>query len=1367
MKRPHKRIIGILFAALLAGSCLAAEPEKREDYREGMFSDVSSTDWYAQDVKTCYEYGVMKGQTDGTFLPDGRLTFAEAMTLSARLHSALHSESIEEASTGQAVWYEPYALYAKENGILKEEPDSYDRPAARSEAAELFFRALSDTLSESTVINPSASLPDVPEGVPYYTSVKALYEAGILTGSDSYGNFYPAGTLTRAEAAAIMSRAAFADKRVKKTFDVIAEDDAYYLCYTYNFRSLRNEWQRDERGAAPAQTLGAPFTGLFDIKDHAGTAIIRSFNRLAVGRVVADIGVTVRGDGVYLEFQNDAGMSVYRLEIIDGKWSLLGENGTYAALCSVPSVSTAYDMRLILDLDNGYSETVINGVNYGKQPFPVSKESLNLYNFRFATTEKGTPTVKPRYCVIRANYALYEEFFNCAAGKIPYDWFASAGVGVVGEESKASLELPSGTFAATGFLPVSGKAMADFELILPTAQSSVYTLNCGETNVIRFESDEENFYVNGTKVYDDYYANLWYKVRFEIDFEARQIRFKLNGIDYAVLPLETAANSIDNLKIENTGAAAFKADTFRVCKLIDHEDYVPEPVKPVGEEKYNVGLNVCSIWTTGAHMGWSVISPFDDVEPVLGYYDEGLPETADWEIKYLVEHGVDFQAFCWYPPDSSEPLKTALHHLEDGYKNAKYSDKMKYCLLYEAESGKVAKDLQTWKDNYVPFMIENFFKDPRYMTLDNRLVMGVFAPGLFAERIGGEEVLCQAFDYLDKKVKELGFDGMLYCVGATASKSYADIGYQASFAYSWGTSGYDPEVNIRNIISSHDRGYVHTIPTVSVGFNHVPWARRRNPLITKEDYRTVHDWVKSTYLPSIEAGDWRDNTVWISTWNEYGEGTYIMPTTDNKGFQYLDVLREEYTDEKIDSSVNTIPTAKQRERINHLYPQYFHLLRRTLTEESPTETSYTINFGTDNNIGTSGVYEDGRDANGLSGTAFNNDPAVLTTSIETKVDLSKISKIVITLKTEVGSYCEFFYTTSASPDWEQKKSGSFSARSNDFESYTFRTDGFKDWTGFLKNFRIDPAGREGAHFVVRSVEFLCDTRKNLLSNQMKIDDFNIQLVLPPETAGEELLLPFDPETNMDRALNVFHEWDKNAGKLTLNFVGHKAVFTVGKNTYLFDGSEVALDSAIRTQDSIPVIPIRALLEKVGCTVSVNDAQELVIVTPDKDYYKDLYASRIPGIYDFDMPNDNEGWTSSFMALTTDDGYMHCDSTVTIIRDPTIICVPATALKASDYTKLKIRVRYAYDKADGNQTMQMFFTTDVNPGLSEANSVIIPLKNQDSDGEWEEYEADLTKIATWDGNVSYLRFDPFNSLGYMDIDYIRFVGETDETQQTVL
>ena len=33
----------------------------------------------------------------------------------------------------------------------------------------------------------------------------------------------------------------------------------------------------------------------------------------------------------------------------------------------------------------------------------------------------------------------------------------------------------------------------------------------------------------------------------------------------------------------------------------------------------------------------------------------------------------------------------------------------------------------------------------------------------------------------------------------------------------------------------------------------------------------------------------------ISTWNEYGEGTYIMPSKGNGGFGYLDALREVYT----------------------------------------------------------------------------------------------------------------------------------------------------------------------------------------------------------------------------------------------------------------------------------------------------------------------------------------------------------------------------------------------------------------------------------------------------------------------------------------
>ena len=59
-----------------------------------------------------------------------------------------------------------------------------------------------------------------------------------------------------------------------------------------------------------------------------------------------------------------------------------------------------------------------------------------------------------------------------------------------------------------------------------------------------------------------------------------------------------------------------------------------------------VGMNICSLWREGSHAGWDCISPYDDVNTVLGFYDEGLPETSDWEIKFMVEHGIDYELYC-------------------------------------------------------------------------------------------------------------------------------------------------------------------------------------------------------------------------------------------------------------------------------------------------------------------------------------------------------------------------------------------------------------------------------------------------------------------------------------------------------------------------------------------------------------------------------------------------------------------------------------------------------------------------------------------------------------------------------------------------
>lgn len=98
-------------------------------------------------------------------------------------------------------------------------------------------------------------------------------------------------------------------------------------------------------------------------------------------------------------------------------------------------------------------------------------------------------------------------------------------------------------------------------------------------------------------------------------------------------------------------------------------------------------------------------------------------------------------------------------------------------------------------------------------------------------------------------------------------------------------------------------------------------------------------WVKEEYLPTYAKENWQKNFVMLSTWNEYGEGTYLMPTAGENGFGYLDALREAYTDEKADKAVNTAPTAAQKTRINRMYPQYRHLLRRDGVVNEMADTS--------------------------------------------------------------------------------------------------------------------------------------------------------------------------------------------------------------------------------------------------------------------------------------------------------------------------------------------------------------------------------------------------------------------------------------------
>lgn len=1336
-----KMMISVLSAAVLTVNAAAVTLTHTRTYAPETFSDVPADAWYAENVADCYAFGILEGEAAGVFDPEGLVTNAEALTLACRVHARFCGNSIDTENADGA-WYAPYEAYAAANGISSDKRDP-DAASSRAHLVSLLFAAV--PRDELAVLTDVSAVPDVSASSPYAEAVKAFYASGILTGGDANGSFYPASSVTRAETAAILDRVLIPAARKAASPAVVSADDAYLLAHYEEFTPTLADFEMDLRATPPKTATSLQFAGLPDVSESLGNTATRRFDPVFTGKVTLNTTLTQRGDGVYIAFGNADEEIVCRLEREDGAWRVTGADG------SVPAAEDAktYRVTLSLDIDNACALAVVDGVKVCETALDAASLKSGLAFLRYGTTEAGTPSFNPRSLEMTVNYPLYETFSHVADGMLPYGFRA---VGATVRDGE--LVLSPDAFAEVPVTPVSGRTAAEFTVFLPEDGAFGYTLLSGGEPVIRLTADGERLLADGETVYDVTYTDMWYRVRLEADENARTLAVKLNGRVIAELPFEREGLSVDCVKLENAGAADVRFDDLKLFRLVDHEDYVPAPVKPAGEENYTVGINVCSLWTEGDHRGWAPISAYDDNIPVLGYYDEGVPETADWEIKYMVEHGIDFQAFCWFADSADAPLKAPAHarHLHDGFMNAKYADDMRYCLLYEAANGRNPAGLDAWKTYYVPYLIENYFKDARYMTVDNRPILAFFGMGDFVKALGGAKATSDAFAYLDAKVKELGFDGMLYLQGGSANKEYADMGFEGCFAYSWGTAGYSLETTKNNILASDARGFVRTIPTVSVGFNEVAWTGNRYPLMTAEDYRAAHAWVKDTILPS-RTDDWSRNFVWLSTWNEYGEGTYVMPVTGERGFSYLDVLREAYTDEEASDAVNVVPTASQRRRINHLYPQSYHYLKKKTVDAPEKKVVYAVDLLKDT-LDIWGVEGLERTADGITARSSGTDPLVMASSLRETVPASEVTEIRLVMKAPVGSTAQLFYKTSADNKFDEKKSKYFTAYADDYAEYIIKTDTLSSWDGDVTGIRIDPTDRAGQSFDVRALELLGETDARVLSTALVVNDRTVTLSFPSRLDDDGTVYAvFEPATAMDELLNAAYRWDKETGKLSLSLTGHAYAFTVGEARFLADGHEETLVRPVASLDGLPVIPLERICKENGYTVSVDDNKAVRIVTPEKDYEETVRASLDPDCFEFDIPGYVEGWTCSHMTLTADMGVLSCVSR-TDHTDPNLFSAPVS-IDTAKYNKFEIRVRYKYE-AKRNDWMQLFFITDTDGKWGESKAINATLKSRDTGEEFEVYTVDLTKLDTWKDTVVRLRFDPFGAVGSMDIDYIRFV-----------
>ena len=179
------------------------------------FTDIPSEAWYYGDVNAACKLGLINGRTATTFVPNGNLTYAEAVKLAACMNQKYNDGKVT-LENGSPNWYDSYVDYAKEKGIIDKDYD-WNAPATRAGYVEIFAKALPEEAFAVKNEIADGAVPDVAADHAQATAIYTLYRAGILNGNDDKGTFKPDNSIRRCEVAAILTRMMDPDSRVVVT----------------------------------------------------------------------------------------------------------------------------------------------------------------------------------------------------------------------------------------------------------------------------------------------------------------------------------------------------------------------------------------------------------------------------------------------------------------------------------------------------------------------------------------------------------------------------------------------------------------------------------------------------------------------------------------------------------------------------------------------------------------------------------------------------------------------------------------------------------------------------------------------------------------------------------------------------------------------------------------------------------------------------------------------------------------------------------------------------------------------------------------------------------------------------------------------
>lgn len=326
-------------------------------------------------------------------------------------------------------------------------------------------------------------------------------------------------------------------------------------------------------------------------------------------------------------------------------------------------------------------------------------------------------------------------------------------------------------------------------------------------------------------------------------------------------------------------------------------------------------------YLVGAHYyAWYNKSSWNRIagEPLLGHYTSKDRKVISQHIRWAHQYGVDFFAIGW-----SGQEKSTNDVIRKVFLTSPDIRRIRFCIAYDTLT-RFRRIMDPPFDFSNPALYREFISDfeylsrtyfshPQYLKFGGRPVVWLY----LGRGMQGDWV--KALDGARAAVKKNGFD--LYLDGDLLWPERTDISrlpyFDAASAYvvnqkeMFRKEGIQTTGEVVSLASSVFNEWTQIVPSVKnirtgapVAFHPVinpqfikpaDPAALRYSLQDIDEFRSFAELARNTATYSQAAGA---KVIWITSWNEWYEGTAIEPTyngpslENNYGFQLLEVIRQ-------------------------------------------------------------------------------------------------------------------------------------------------------------------------------------------------------------------------------------------------------------------------------------------------------------------------------------------------------------------------------------------------------------------------------------------------------------------------------------------